>query len=201
MPAGSRHAASSREADRRQEQLQNLLSALEPRDAKTGLVRVVVDTPRGSRNKLKYDEELGCFKLSRILPVGHVFPYDFGSVPRTRVADGDALDVLVLLETPTYPGCMVTVKLIGGLAARQTEGGQTVRNDRLIGAPETPTNGAAFHDLEALGGARLDEIEHFFVAYNQAQGRTFEPTGRLGPDDAAKCLEKAIGAYREQRGS
>ena len=83
--------------------MQNLLSSLEPRDAKTGLVRVIVDTPRGSHNKLKYDEELGCFKLSRILPVGHVFPYDFGSVPGTRAADGDALDVLVLLDAPTFP--------------------------------------------------------------------------------------------------
>jgi inorganic pyrophosphatase len=117
--------------------MQNLLSSLEPRDAKTGLVRVVVDTPRGSRNKLKYDEELGCFTLSRILPVGHVFPYDFGSVPGTRAPDGDALDVLVLLEAPSFPGCVVTVKLIGGLAAEQTDGGETLRNDRLIGAPQT----------------------------------------------------------------
>jgi inorganic pyrophosphatase len=180
--------------------MQNLLSALEPRDA-TGLVRVVVDTPRGSRNKLKYDEEPGCFKLSRILPVGHVFPYDFGSVPRTRAADGDALDVLVLLETPTYPGCMVTVKLIGGLAARQTEGKKRLRNDRLVGAPQTPTNASSYRHLEELGDAHLDDIEHFFVAYNEAQGRKFEPMGRLGPDDAEKCLEAAIAAYREQSGS
>src|SRR5262245_44272106 len=145
--------------------MQNLLSALEPRDARTGLVHVIVDTPRGGSNKIKYDEELGCFRLSRMLPLGHVFPYDFGSVPRTRASDGDALDVLVLLESPTFPGCLVTVKLIGGLAARQTEGRKTIRNDRLIGAPETPTNPAAFRRLEDLGAARVDEIEHFFVSY------------------------------------
>ena len=179
--------------------MQNLLSSLEPRNAKTGLVHVVVDTTRGSRNKLKYDEELGCFKLSRILPLGQVFPYDFGSVPGTKAADGDALDVLVLLEAPTFPGCLVTVKLIGGLAARQKQGRHTIRNDRLIGAPQTPTNDAAFQHLDELGEACLDEIEHFFVAYNQAQGRTFEPTGRLSPDEAQQCLDETIEANHAQK--
>ena len=181
--------------------MHNLLSSLEPRDAENGLVRVVVDTPRGSRNKLKYDEELGCFKLSRILPVGHVFPYDFGSVPGTRAEDGDALDVLVLLEEPTFPGCIVTVKLIGGLAACQTKNRKKLRNDRLIGSPQTPSNEAAFGHLEELGEGCLDQIEHFFVAYNEAQGRVFEPTGRFGPDEAEECLEAAIAAYQKRNHS
>ena len=148
--------------------MQDLLSLLQPRDARTGLVHVVVDTTRGSRNKLKYDEDLGCFKLSRILPVGHVFPYDFGSVPGTRAADGD---VLVLLDAPTFPGCLVTVRLIGGLAAQQTQGGKTIRNDRLVGAPQTPTHEAAFQHLDELGPACLDELEH--------------------------CLDEAIAAHRK----
>ena len=181
--------------------MQNLLSSLEPRDAKTGLVRVVVDTPRGSRNKLKYDEALGCFRLSRILPAGHMFPYDFGSVPGTRASDGDALDVLVLLDAPSFPGCVVTVRLIGGLAARQTDDGETIRNDRLIGAPETSTNRATIAHLDELGASCLDQIEHFFVAYNEVQGRTFEPIGRFGPDDAEKCLDAAIAVFRKESGS
>ena len=73
------------------------------------------DAARGSANKLKYDETLGCFKLSRILPAGHVFPYDFGSVPRTRAADGDALDVLVLGRSDGAR--LRRSKAIGGLAA------------------------------------------------------------------------------------
>ena len=180
--------------------MQNLLSSLEPRDARTGLVRVVVDTPRGSPNKIKYDEELGCFELSRILPAGHVFPYDFGSVPGTRAADGDALDVLVLLDEPTFPGCLVTVKLIGAIAAEQCSGTKTVRNDRLVGAPQTETNAAAYRRLDELGADRLDEIEHFFVANNQAQGRKFVPTKRLGPEEAEKCLDAAISAYLTRNG-
>jgi inorganic pyrophosphatase len=181
--------------------MNNLLSSLEPREARTGLVRVVIDTPRGSRNKIKYDEALGCFTLSRILPVGHVFPYDFGSVPQTRADDGDALDVLVLLEAPTFPGCVVTVKLLGGLSAQQTQDRKKIRNDRLIGAPQTATNEAAFLDIEELGQECLDQIEHFFVSYNEAQGRAFKATGRLGAKEAEERLDAAIAAYRDQNGS
>ena len=65
--------------------MHNLLSGIGPRDPATGLVHVLIDTPRGSRNKIKYDEELGCFRLSRILPPGLCFPYDFGSIPGTLV--------------------------------------------------------------------------------------------------------------------
>jgi inorganic pyrophosphatase len=194
-----RRRRTDRGAAREEGALQNLLASLEPREAESGLVRVVVDTPRGSANKLKYDETLGCFKLSRILPAGHVFPYDFGSVPRTRAADGDALDVLVLLDAPTAPGCLVSVRLIGGLAAKQTERRRSIRNDRLVGAPETPTHPAAFASLDDLGEARIDEIEHFFVSYNLAQGRRFEPLGRLSAEDAEKCLDAAIDRYADRK--
>jgi inorganic pyrophosphatase len=78
-----------------------------PRDGKTRLVNVVIDAPRGSPNKFKFDEELGCFKLRRILPAGQSFPYDFGSIPGTKGQDGDALDVLVVMDEPAFPGCLL----------------------------------------------------------------------------------------------
>ena len=80
------------------------------RDAKSKRINVVIDTPKGSRNKYKYDEDQGLFRVSRVLPAGMQFPYDFGSVPRTLAEDGDALDVLVLTESPTFAGCLVTVR-------------------------------------------------------------------------------------------
>ena len=95
--------------------------SLAPRDPTTGLVRVVIDTPRGSRNKYKFDEELGLFKLSRVLPAGLSFPFDFGSIPGTRAEDGDALDVLVMTEAPLYVGCLVHVHLVGIMRATQRE--------------------------------------------------------------------------------
>src|SRR6476646_758658 len=71
------------------------LEHLSPREPDSELVRVLVDTPKGSRNKYKYDEKLGLYRLSKVLPLGTAFPYDFGFIPSTQAADGDPLDVLV----------------------------------------------------------------------------------------------------------
>src|SRR5262249_26353611 len=106
----------------------------------TGLVHVIVDTPKGSRNKFKYDEALGLFRLGKVLPLGSSFPYDFGFIPATRAEDGDPVDILVFADEPTFCGCLVTVRLLGVIEAEQTEKGQTVRNDRLVGIVETPYN-------------------------------------------------------------
>src|SRR5438105_12030801 len=150
----------------------------------SNLVRVVIDTPKGSRNKFKYDEEFALFRLSKLLPVGAAFPYDFGFIPSTRADDGDPLDVLVLTEEGLLPGCVVEVRLAGVIEARQSEigkKGRAERNDRLIGEIETPFNPPTIHSLARLGAKRIDEIEHFFVSYNQVEGKRFEPFALRGP--------------------
>lgn len=167
------------------------LEQLEAVDADSGLVHVVIDTPRGSRCKYKYDEAKGLFRLSKLLPLGAGFPYNFGFVPTTRGADGDPLDVLVLLEEPVFVGCVVPVRLIGVLQAEQAEqDGQTVRNDRLIGVVETPFNPPEVRSLDQVNPQRLDEIEHFFISYNEMEGRRFRPIGRHGPDQAEQLLKE-----------
>jgi inorganic pyrophosphatase len=120
------------------------------------------------------------FKLSRILPAGMSFPFDFGSIPGTVAADGDALDILVLTEAPLVVGCLVHVHLVGIIRATQKEGRATIRNDRLIGAIETPVNKPVVRDIHDLSKDVLDDVEHFFNAYNEAQGRTFVISGRAG---------------------
>src|ERR1041385_3157145 len=117
-------------------------------DEKTGLVTVVIEAPRGSRNKPKYDPAIGAFRLNKVLPAGFAFPHDFGFVPSTRGPDGDPLDVLVLTSEPVFTGCVATVLLLGVLDAEQTEDVETERNDRLIGAVETPTRPAEHSRLE-----------------------------------------------------
>jgi inorganic pyrophosphatase len=86
---------------------------------------VIIDTPRGSRNKLKWDRELGVLKLSHVLTAGAVF-FDFGFVPGTYGPDGDALDVLVLTDEPLFPLCLVQGRLIGVIEAEQTQKGKTL---------------------------------------------------------------------------
>lgn len=165
-----------------------------PREPKTRLTNVIIDTPRGSRNKFKFDEDLGCFKLSRILPLGHVFPYDFGSIPGTRGEDGDALDVLVIMDEPAFPGCLITTRLIGVIVANQTEKGHTISNDRLIGVPQTRANKPTIRELSDLETVQIEQIERFFVSYNAAQHRRFEPLRRLGAAQAERILVRAIAA-------
>jgi inorganic pyrophosphatase len=169
----------------------NELPALDP---DSGLLNVVVETPKGSRNKYKFNEKHGQWRLSKVLPQGLSFPYDFGFLPSTRGEDGDPLDVLLLLDEPAFPGCVVPARLLGVLEAEQTEGGETVRNDRLVAVAETPYNPAKFRSLEEVSGQLLDEIEQFFISYNTQEGRQFRPLGRRGTDHARAVLEKAAGA-------
>ena len=159
-------------------------------DAETGLLNVVIDTPKGSRNKYKWDEKRGLWRLRKVLPFGSSFPFDFGFVPSTSGEDGDPVDALVLMDEATFPGCVISARLIGVLEAKQTEKGKTVRNDRLVAVVETELNPPAFHKLSELGRQRLEEIEHFFVSYNEMEGRRFEPLGRQGPT-RARALVKA----------
>jgi inorganic pyrophosphatase len=162
------------------------------RERGTRLVHVLIDTPAGSRNKYKYDRVLGVFRVSRVLPAGSGFPFDFGSVPRTRAPDGDPLDALVLGLAPTFPGCLVTVRVIGVLHAEQTERGRVIRNDRLIAVAETPVNRAYPRELRALDPETLRDIEHFFESYNRRQGRHFRIAGRGGRRAAEALLERAV---------
>jgi len=159
-------------------------------------VEVVIETPAGSRSKYLYDEERGLFRLHKLLPLGATFPFDFGFVPGTLAEDGDPVDVLVLSAEPLFSGCLVPVRLLGVIEAEQKEEGKkAIRNDRLIGVPETEKIRPRERTLADIPEAVLDQLEHFFVSYNQAEGRTFTPRGRRGPEVALRLLEKARRAY------
>jgi len=160
--------------------------------ASGGLVHVIIDTPRGSCNKYKLDEASGLFKLSRILPDGLHFPCDFGFIPATAGEDGDALDVALVSEFPSFAGCLMTARLLGVIRALQTEKGKTIRNDRLVAVPVTPANRPKQRDLRDVPRAWLDALEHFFIAYNQAQGRALRVQSRGGARAAQQALHSGI---------
>src|SRR5436190_6640997 len=85
------------------------------------VIDVMVETPKGCRNKFKFDEKSGRFRLGSVLPAGSTFPYDFGFVPGTKAADGDPLDVLLLMDEPAFPGCLITARILGVIEAEQGE--------------------------------------------------------------------------------
>ena len=173
------------------------LAHLRPRGEEKGTFHAVIETPRGSRVKYKYDEKLGQLRVDKVLPLGAVFPFDFGFIPSTRCEDGDPLDVLVLMDEPAFPGCVVPVVLLGVLDAEQTEDGQTLRNDRLLAALVTKYNPPAAESLDDLGKQRLAEIENFFISYNKMEGRKFKPIGRRGPGHALRLVEKSHKSFED----
>src|SRR6187397_2375863 len=126
------------------------IDRLKPFAEEKGDIHIIIDTPRGSRNKLKWDEKLGVLKLSHILTAGAVFPFDFGFVPGTRGADGDALDVLVLTDEPLVPLCLVQARLIGAIEAEQTAEEETLRNDRMLAVTSNSRLYAKVRDLADL---------------------------------------------------
>jgi inorganic pyrophosphatase len=157
-------------------------------------VHVVVETPSGSRSKYVWDPELRAFRLSKVMPLGTVFPCDFGFVPGTDAADGDPLDALVLADEPAFPGCVIECRVLGAFTCKTSKPGsdRTTRNDRLIVVPAATIRGAAWHDLGQIGDRLVRELGEFLADYTRREGRTFELLATVDRA-AALALVKAAG--------
>jgi inorganic pyrophosphatase len=130
-----------------------------------GHLRVVVESPRGSRLKLKYQPELAIFTVARPLVLGVSYPFDWGFVPSTEAEDGDPLDAMVLLDAPTYPGVVVACEPIGVVRVEQrAKKGGRERNDRVIASPVQAPRFDGLRDARRLPKRTRDEIERFFLA-------------------------------------
>src|SRR5581483_11110412 len=145
----------------------NLASLPHQLDKKKRECRVVIETPKGRRNKFDYDPELEVFTLGGLLPEGMSFPFDFGFVPSTIAEDGDPLDVMVIMDEPAHVGCVLQVRLIGYIEAQQTEDGKTTENDRLIAVAVHSYSHEEIHSLDELNPSLLTQLEEFFVSYNK----------------------------------
>lgn len=167
---------------------------------KSDEVTVIVETPATTRSKYDYDEETGLFALAGLLPEGAVFPYDFGFLPGTLGQDGDPLDVLLLSDEPGVVGCLVSGRLIGVIEAEQTEEGETMRNDRLIAVASPSHRYEEIQSLTGLPKRVLDELEHFFVSYNQTKGKQFKPLGRADAPRALALVREGMALYQQKKG-
>jgi len=168
------------------------LAELDTWDPKSGLLNVVIETPKGDRNKFKYDPETGTFELCKVLPAGSAFPFDFGFIPSTVGDDGDPLDVLVLMEEPVFPGCRVHCRLAGVIEAEQRDGGEKERNDRLLAIAEKCKDHEDVKSIKDLNENLLKEIEHFFASYHELDGKKFKPLARHGPNRAMKLVREGV---------
>jgi inorganic pyrophosphatase len=128
------------------------------------------------------------------------FPFDFGFIPSTVGGDGDPLDVLVLMDEPVPAGAIVPSRLIGVIEAKQTEkDGQVEENDRLIAVGEASELFADVRKLADLPTPVASQIEHFFISYNEQEGKRFEPIGKHGPKRAQQLLEQGRRRLRNRK--
>ena len=165
------------------------LSAL-PSFISDDVFRVVVESPRGSTLKLKYDSEQRVMTLSRPLIAGLRYPYDWGFVPSTTAPDGDPLDALVMWDNVSYPGVVLPCRPIGVLYVEQTSrtSRRRERNDRVIAVPVRAPRCDAIRDVADLDDRTRRELEQFFLAAVTFEQR--EPTilGWGRPDDALTLI-------------
>ena len=168
-------------------------SRLKPTDGKgTELLRVVVETPKGSRNKFAYDPDEHIFELKKVLPTGMTFPYDFGFVPSTQADDGDPIDVLVLMDEPAFPGCVLNCRPIGVIEGEQGDKKDKERNDRIVAVQQEAHSWADVKTIDELGKQFCDELEEFFVNYHRLSGKEYRVLGLKGPDQARKLVKSGM---------
>jgi inorganic pyrophosphatase len=164
--------------------------------AEDGVARIVVETAKGSRVKISYEPELSCFGMSRALPVGLAYPFDWGFLPSTLGEDGDPLDAMVIHDAKTAPGLVVPCHIVGTVKVKQKEQGKTLRNDRFIAVPVHET-GAILTDARDLPKQLKFEIEKFFEA-SVIYRRQANLVSRLGgAQGSAQAHQGGRGGVRE----
>ncbi|MCU1302224.1 MAG: Inorganic pyrophosphatase [Candidatus Sulfotelmatobacter sp.] len=160
------------------------------------IIQVVIETPKGSRNKYSFDQKQRVFELKKVLPAGMAFPYDFGFVPRTLADDGDPVDVLVLMDEPAFPGCVLKCRLIGIIEGEQGDKGKEERNDRIVAVEKDNHSWADIKVIDDLGKQFLRELEEFFVNYHELSDKQYKVINVRGPKQARKRMEEGIRAAR-----
>jgi inorganic pyrophosphatase len=164
---------------------------------KKRIVRVVIETPKGSRNKYSFNPSDGIFELKKVLPAGMTFPYDFGFVPSTLADDGDPIDVLVLMDEPAFAGCVLKARLIGVIEGEQSGHKGKARNDRLVAIEEQNHSFASVRNIDDLGKQFLRELEDFFVNYHELSGERYRVIDVKGPAHALKLIARGKSAAKQ----
>ena len=160
-------------------------------DAKKYQCRAIVETPRGSRIKFKFEPSSGLFEISKFLPKGFVFPFEFGFVPSTVAEDGDPLDVIVFMDEPAHVGCLLQVRLIGVLELEQTEGPKTTFDPRLVGIPLQSHDYAEVKTLDDLNHDLRQQVIEYLEIYNKNAGKKDKVVGTGDPGRAVELVKEA----------
>lgn len=158
-----------------------------PHSVEPDLIEVVVEIPRGSRNKYELDKDRGVMRLDRVLYASVHYPTDYGFVTGTLALDGDALDVLVVVDEPTFPGCHIVARPIGVLEMRDEKG----PDQKILAVPVGDPRFAEIRDLAGIGQHWLREIENFFETYKALEEKWTEVLGWEDVSAALRVIQEA----------
>ena len=154
---------------------------------------VLIEIPKGSRNKYEYDFELKRIRFDRMLFSSMMYPADYGFIPETLALDGDPLDVLVLVTEPTFPGCVIEVKPIGIFHMTDEKG----PDEKIICVPVNDPISSNFENLKELNPHLIQEIEHFFQVYKDLEKKKVDVGGWGDLKNALEIIELSIERFKE----
>jgi inorganic pyrophosphatase len=168
-----------------------------PGTAISSVVNMIVEIPKGRRNKYELDKETGMIKLDRYLYSSSVYPGDYGFVPQTLAEDGDPLDILVMVNEPTFSGCLIEARVVGMFRMKD----KGVFDYKALAVPNADPLFAHIRKLEEVPPHFLREVEHFFGTYKQLEGITTESLGWVGSEEATQEVRNSVERFRTSLGN
>ena len=158
------------------------------------IVYVVVEVPKGNRNKYEYSKTAGVIKLDRVLYSPLHYPGDYGFLPQTYFDDGDPMDILVMMNAPTFPGCVVEARPLGMF--KMIDRG--IPDYKVLAVPATDPNFEEYYDISDLPQHFPKEVMHFFMVYKQLQGVEVQNEGWVGAEAAKAAIVRSTEMYWEK---
>jgi inorganic pyrophosphatase len=165
-----------------------------PASPAPGLVNLVVEIPAGCRNKYEYNPEAGLMALNRILHSSLRYPFDYGFVPNTLAEDGAPLDAMVIVEEPTFAGCLIRARPIGILD--MVDSG--AQDGKLLCVPEAALRHQSIRSIRQIASSQLEEVAEFFRTYKSLEGRLTEIRGWQDAEAVPALLERCVAAAAAQ---
>jgi len=166
--------------------------SLIPAQPEPGVINVLIEIAGGSKNKYEFDKDLNAFALDRVLFASVKYPYDYGFVPNTLADDGDPLDGMVIMDEPTFPGCVIAARPIGMLL--MIDGGD--RDEKILCVPAEDPRYNEVKSLKDIAPHRLEEIAEFFRTYKNLEKKVTEIQGWKDVDAVNPLVEQCIKAYK-----
>lgn len=172
----------------------NLWHQLPPGPKAPEVIYAIVEIPKGSRNKYEYHKSAGIIKLDRVLYSSLHYPGDYGLIPRTYYEDGDPLDVLIMINEPTFPGCIIEARPIGVFQMMD----MGLPDDKILAVPATDPIFDGYTDIADIPPHFLREVGHFFEVYKDLEGARTKPIGWASAEAARGRIQHAIDLYRTE---